>query len=190
MRPVNLLPEEHRQRRPSGSLSGSAYVVVSVLGALLVALVIYTLTANSVTSRKDEAAQARHQAERAEAQAASLGAYGDFSQLKATRVASVTQVAVGRFDWERLMRETSLVLPADTWLTEVGASVVPGEEVGGGSTSSTQATTATRPSATYAGCAKHQSDVAKLMVRLRPHVGRASRTMRFRLRVLTRRFSS
>jgi Tfp pilus assembly protein PilN len=167
VRPVNLLPEQYRQRRPSGSLSGSAYVVVGVLGALLVAVLAYTLTANSVTNSKDKSAAARAQAERAEARVASLGAYGDFSQLKAARVAAVTDVAGSRFDWERLVRETSLVLPADTWLTEVSASVVPGEAIGGASTSSTDPGAPTGPSATFAGCAKRQSDVAKLMVRLR-----------------------
>jgi Tfp pilus assembly protein PilN len=169
VRPVNLLPEQHRQRRATGSLSGSAYVVVGVLGALLLAVLVYTLTANSVTDREDKTAQVRQEADRAEARAASLGAYGDFSQLKATRLASVTQVAQSRFDWERLVRESSLVLPADTWLTEVSASAVPGEAAGeaGSSTSSTDAAAASGPSATFAGCAKHQSDVAKLMVRLR-----------------------
>ena len=127
MRPVNLLPEQHRQRRATGSLSGSAYVVVGVLGTPLLAVLVYTLTANQVTSRKDQTAQARQKADSAEARAASLGAYGNFSRLKTTRIASVTQVAQGRFDWERLVRETSLVLPNHTWLTEVSASVAPGE---------------------------------------------------------------
>jgi len=167
VRPVNLLPEQHRQRRASGSLSGSAYVVVGVLGVLLLSALLYTFTANQVTSRKDKAAQAGQEADRADARVASLGAYGDFSQLKLSRVASVTQVAQTRFDWERLVRETSLVLPAETWLTEVSASVVPEEAIDGASTSSSDASAPSGPSATFAGCAKHQSDVAKLMVRLR-----------------------
>jgi Tfp pilus assembly protein PilN len=166
VRPVNLLPEQHRQRRSAGGLSGSAYVVVGVLGALLLSLLVYTLTSNQVTSRKDKAAQARQEADRAEARAARLGGYGDFSQLKSTRIASVSQVAQSRFDWERLVRETSLVLPADTWLTDVSASVVPGEAPGE-SSAPTEPTASSGPSATFAGCAKSQSDVAKLMVRLR-----------------------
>ena len=33
-------------------------------------------------------------------------------------MATVTSLADSRFDWERVMRELSLVLPADVWLTE------------------------------------------------------------------------
>jgi hypothetical protein len=45
MRPVNLLPAEHRPRRSSGDGNG-AYVALGVLGVLLLALVGYVLAAN------------------------------------------------------------------------------------------------------------------------------------------------
>ena len=62
MRPVNLLPDGQRPRYASGAMAGSAYVVLAVLAALLLAALAYVLTANQVTSRQDQAAKAEREA--------------------------------------------------------------------------------------------------------------------------------
>lgn len=162
MKPVNLLPSELRPRRASGAQAGSAYFVVGGLAVLLLMLAAYVLTSNQVTSRENQRAQALQQTQAAEARVASLTSFGDFATVAQTRQASVKQLAGGRFDWERLTRELSRVLPGGVWLTEVDAAVVP-------ETTGTAAgePASTSPSAKLAGCAKHQPDVAKLMVRLR-----------------------
>ncbi len=166
MRPVNLLPEgdRPRQRAADGTSPNRAYPLLGVLGALLVMVTLYVLTANQVTSREDKAAQVAGEADRAEAKAKSLSPFGDFAQTAQTRTAAVKQLAEGRFDWERLLRELSLVLPADTWLTEADAATLPGEGDGG---TDTAQPTVNGPSAKLKGCAKRQPSVAKLMLRLR-----------------------
>jgi Tfp pilus assembly protein PilN len=170
MTAVNLLPDSHRRGRRQGAQSGGAYVVVGVLSALLLMVVAYTLSSNQVNSRKAQAAEAKQKADSTQARAQSLGAFGDFAQVKATRTASVKQLASGRFDWERFLRELAAVLPRGTWLQETEASVTGdvGSETAGSSTPAAGTTGApVKPAASLTGCAPHQRDVASLMVRLR-----------------------
>jgi Tfp pilus assembly protein PilN len=174
MRPVNLLPAKERPRRATGT-SGAAYALIGALAALLVLVVVYVLSANQVNARKTEAAEAAREAQEAEAQRARLGAFGDFARVKETRLASVKQLADGRFDWERFLREVALVLPKGAWLTSVDASAL-GEPSGSSGTSTPGTTTSAaqssgqgsgNPAAKLEGCARRQPHVASLMVRLR-----------------------
>ncbi len=161
MKAVNLLPEGHRPRRGSGGKQGSSYVLLGVLGALLVALVVYVLTLNSINSGRDDIAVAKAETEQAQAQTRSLSAYGDFAKVKEKRVAAVTQLAKGRFDWERLVRELAHVLPEDVWLVKTDASAS-GSLDGADSTDAAGA-----PVVKLSGCARDQSQVAVTLVRLR-----------------------
>lgn len=165
MRPVNLLPEQHRVRAPGSGLTGGAYAVVGVLGLLLVGVVLHVLTSNKINDNKAQAVAAKHDVQEAKAKLGSLGAFGDFSKVAATRKASVQQLAQTRFDWERFLRETSHVLPRNTWLTAIDATVTsdPTQSSGGASAGSDDNT----PGAKIQGCARRQSDVATLMVRVR-----------------------
>ncbi len=163
MKAVNLLPERHRPRRASGGKSGSSYVVLGVLGALLVALVVYVLTLNSINSGRDQIAVAKAETEQAQAQTRSLSAYGDFAKVKEKRVAAVTQLAKGRFDWERLVRELAHVLPENVWLVKTDASAA--GDVDGADTK--DAASAGAPVVKLSGCARDQSQVAVTLVRLR-----------------------
>lgn len=164
MRPVNLLPESQRRRQPSGQ-GGSAYVVLSGLACLLIMVAVYVLTANKATSRENDAAAASVKADRLEARAAEIGAFGDFAQVKEVRLASVQQLADSRFDWERLMRELARVLPDRGWLQLVQASTT--GELDSADTGAAETTGAGGPTAQLTGCMPRQSDVARLMLRLR-----------------------
>jgi Tfp pilus assembly protein PilN len=163
---VNLLPERHRPRRASGGKQGSSYVVLGVLGALLVALVVYVLTLNSINSGQDQIAVAKAETEQAQAQTRSLSAYGDFAKVKQKRVAAVTQLAKGRFDWERLVRELAHVLPENVWLVKTEASAV-GTPDAADTSGGAAATAAGAPVVKLSGCARDQSQVAVTLVRLR-----------------------
>jgi Tfp pilus assembly protein PilN len=166
---VNLLPEKNRPRKASGGQSGSGYVVLGVLGAVLVAVLVYVLTLNSINTSKTEITEAKAEAVRLDAQAQSLGAYGDFAKIKAERVKSVEQLAQGRFDWERLVRELAHVLPTDVWLVNATATVAPNEaDAAAAAPAATTATpAAASPSLTIQGCARSQPQVAVTLVRLR-----------------------
>jgi len=137
--------------------------VTGVLAALVVMVLVYALTANQVNSRKTQQANASREAQILEARTASLDRFGDFSQIKQTRLASVRDLAGGRFDWERFMRELSLVLPRGSWVKEVDASATGDPET----TGQTVGQQGGQPTAKLTGCTPRQPETAKLMVRLR-----------------------
>jgi hypothetical protein len=181
VKPVNLLPEQYRARRPSGEASGSSHILIGALAVLLVMAVAYALSANQVNSRKSGIASAKSEIARAQAQTASDNSFGSFHTVKQTRETAVKTLAGGRFDWERLMRETALVLPKGTWVLDMtastsangtagtsapgpGASAAPAGAAQGAAAAATGPAT---PSVHLVGCALHQPDVAVLLVRLR-----------------------
>jgi Tfp pilus assembly protein PilN len=170
MRPVNLIPQDQRRRAPRESSGKGAYVVLGVLGVLLAMVTAYVLTSNKVVDRENQSAAMSAEADRYEAEAAKATNFTDFAQIAQTRLQSVAGVARTRFDWERLMRELSLIMPEGSWLQSTDASITGELESGGESASTSTATssaTAAAPSANLVGCTPRQSDVARMMVRLR-----------------------
>jgi hypothetical protein len=126
----------------------------------------YVLTSNTVTERKNAAAAAGAEADRLEAEAAAQANYTDFADIARQRLTSVTGVAATRFDWERLMREVSRVMPEGSWLQATDASVS-GDPNALAVPPAGVAPTPAAPYASFVGCTPRQSDVAQLMVRLR-----------------------
>jgi Tfp pilus assembly protein PilN len=167
MKAVNLIPTEQRRVKASGKQSGSAYVVVGLLVTLLALVAAYVVTANSATERKNEAAAAKAEADRLEAEIAARGSYTNFADIKKTRLVSVIGVAESRFDWERLMRELSRVMPEGSWLQSTDASVTGELDGETATTTSSGAPVAATPKAKLVGCTPDQSDVARMMVRMR-----------------------
>jgi Tfp pilus assembly protein PilN len=187
VKPVNLLPPSERPRPRVAAPANASTAVMATLALLLIAVAAFVFTKNQVTDHKADIAQADQEKAAAEQRSNGLKAFGDFSQIKQTRVQSVTDLATQRFDWERFMRELALVLPDKVWLNSVNAGSTGAG--GSGSTSSTTssgstsssgsssttssqgagATSATSggPSVQLSGCAPNQKSVAELIVRLR-----------------------
>jgi Tfp pilus assembly protein PilN len=170
MKAVNLIPNDQRRAQASGERSGGGYVVLGVLGVLLVMAVAYVMTANGVNDSKTKAAKAKQEAHTLEAQASQLQSFTDFSSVKQARLEAVKAAAESRFDWERLIREVSRVMPDGSWLQSTDASVL-GDTSGGATpaptTPAATTTAPTGPTATFVGCTPRQSEVAKILVRLR-----------------------
>ncbi len=167
MRAINLLPVADRVRGPAQVPDRASHLVLGVLGGLVVAVLAVVMTQNQITDRTREIAQAKQEQRTAEQRSASLGAFGEFAEIKETRVASVSQLAEARFDYERLMRELALVLPKDTWITTAVATSTPDPAAATGAAAATAATAPAGPSLKLGGCAETQSKVAETMVRLR-----------------------
>jgi Tfp pilus assembly protein PilN len=168
VKPVNLIPQDQRRRRPSDSQGKGAQIVLGALAALLAMVVVYVLTANTVTERKDKAAAASAEADQLEARAGQESGYSNFAQIAATRTKSVSDVAATRFDWERFQRELAHIMPTGSWLQSVDASTT-GDPTDASSGTPTPAagTGPVQPAANLIGCTPHQSDVARMMVRLK-----------------------
>jgi hypothetical protein len=168
---VNLIPSEQRRARATGEQSGSAYAVLGVLVVLLALAVGYVMTSNSVNDNKSKAEKAKQQADALEAQASNLDAFTDFSAVKQQRLEAVKTAAETRFDWERLMREISRVMPDGSWLQTTEASVK-GDTADAATAPATAnpaeaVTGPVSPTAQFVGCTPKQSEVAKILVRLR-----------------------
>jgi Tfp pilus assembly protein PilN len=172
MRPVNLIPKEERRGEHAAMRTGPlAYIAVGVLVAALVGVTALVLTDNEIAHRKDEVAQLRHEDAAAKARAQRLAAYTAFRALHDQRVSTVTSLADSRFDWERVMRELSLVLPGNVWLTNLSATAAPGVTVGGESSSGAASGASLRASAAgpaleISGCAAGQDAVAGFVTAL------------------------
>jgi Tfp pilus assembly protein PilN len=177
---VNLLPEKHRPRQPTGGGGKGGYIVLGVLGAVLIGVLVYVFTLNSINDSKTKITEATAEAARLDEQANSLGPYGDFAKIKADRVKSVEDLAQQRFDYERLVRELAQVLPPDVWLVNASAS-----SVADSSTLPTAGTTpppgtpvpAGGPTLKLQGCARDQSEVAVTLVRLKELQGATDVTL-------------
>lgn len=165
MKPVNLIPQDQRRRVAGEGDAKGGPIALGVLAALLAMVVVYVLSANTVTERKSEAEAVSAEADQVQAQASRQTSYTDFAQIAVTRTQSVAGVASTRFDWERFMRELSRVMPAGSWLQSADASVLgdPSTAASGGSSEPTTVA----PAANLVGCTPGQNDVARMMVRLR-----------------------
>jgi Tfp pilus assembly protein PilN len=165
VKPVNLIPQDQRRRSAGDGDGKGGLLALGVLAALLAMVVVYVLSANTVTERKSETKAVSAEADQVEAQAAQQTSYTDFAQIAVTRTQSVAGVASTRFDWERFMRELSRVMPAGSWLQSADASVL-GDPSSSASADSSEPTTVA-PAANLVGCTPDQDDVARTMVRLR-----------------------
>ena len=160
MRPVNLIPSEDRvgARRPmrSGPL---AYIVVGALVAALVGVSVLVVTGNQISDSKAEIVRLEEQTASAEAKALELAAYTQFHSVREQRTATITSLADSRFDWERVMRELSLVLPSDVWLTNLTGTASPAVTPDGASSIGLRAAIS-GPALELVGCARSQDAVA------------------------------
>lgn len=167
MRPVNLIPPEER-RDGTAKLRGGplAYILVGALAALLAGVTLLVATSNEISSSKAEVVQLESENEAAEERAAQLSAYTNFQSVHDQRVATVTQLADSRFDWERVVRELSLILPADVWLTNLTGTANPEVSVTGAAGIALR-DSVPGPALEIVGCATGQEAVAGFISDLR-----------------------
>src|SRR5882724_4351078 len=173
MRPVNLIPAEDRRGEHAPMRSGPiVYIVVGALVAALFGVTALVLTGNQISERKAEVSSLRQQDAVVSARAKRLAAYTSFRSLSEQRVATVTSLADSRFDWERVMRELSRVIPPYAWLTTLTATASPevslGSESGGeGESGAGLRSSISGPALELSGCAVTHDGVAGLIAALK-----------------------
>jgi len=161
MRPVNLIPPEDRRGNQAPLRTGPAvYILVGALVMVLVAVTAMVLVDNQIAEREDEIAALEREDEAASAKATRLVAYTEFQAMSEQRAETVRSLADSRFDWERVMRELSLVLPADVTLDSLEASA-------GGEAGETEVSGANGPALSLSGCATGQEGVAGFVTALK-----------------------
>jgi Tfp pilus assembly protein PilN len=142
-------------------------MVVGLLGTALVLVTLYVLASNSVTSRQAQLASLRQQLSQTQALANSLTGYTKFAQLAQARVQTVREIANSRFDWQRVLSDLSKVVPTNTTLSSLTATVSPSASAGAASGSGGLRADLSDPAFELAGCTSSQDDVARVMSRLR-----------------------
>jgi Tfp pilus assembly protein PilN len=124
VRAVNLLPRDDRRQRGAESRRNNPVLIGSVAGTVFVTalLAAWFLTASAGVADN----QKRRDAAQAELAATPVppptapGA-SQLEQEKTARIAALSSALAGRLAWDRVLRELSLVLPDDVWLTSLDA---------------------------------------------------------------------
>jgi len=168
---VNLIPTD--SRKGAGGISSASqvasYGLFGVLAAALVMVTLYVLANNSITDRRSQLTNLRAEVSQAQSQVSSLGSYSQFQQLARTRIQTVEGIAATRFDWHAALADLSRVVPTNTSLQSLSATVAPGANAGGTTAGASGAlrSAVSAPAFELAGCTSTQDDVARLMSRLR-----------------------
>ena len=160
MRAFNLLPRE--DARDARHAHPKAHLVLAVVGALLFAGVggAYVLVSGGVSDKRGTRDVLQTQLETLQAQAAKAGKLPDpaLASEKNLRTYALESALSGRVAWDRLLREVSLVLPEDVWLTGL-ASTPPAAAID-------PAAPPTPSTVTVSGYARAQDGVAHMLSRL------------------------
>jgi Tfp pilus assembly protein PilN len=167
VRAVNLIPAEHRRATSAAGRSGGVvYVVLGVLAVAVLLAAAYAVTGKQISDRKADADRLNAEAQAAEARAAQLGPYEQFASLSRERVATVTKLAGGRFDWSHHLREVSRLVPKGVWLKSISGTTGPGVQAEGASSNPLRGAVAA-PAFEVVGCTTGHNGTALLMARLR-----------------------
>ena len=169
MRPINLIPPEERRGDSAPLRTGPLpYIVIGALVAVLLGVGGIVLLGNQISESKSELAKVEAEDSAAAARAQQLSAYTRFRDMSEQRVQTVQSLADSRFDWERVMRELSLVLPGDVWLTGLTASASADANVsGGGGGGGSLRSQVPGPALEIGGCATGQDAVAGFVTALK-----------------------
>jgi Tfp pilus assembly protein PilN len=174
VRPVNLIPPEDRRGEQAPLRTGPLpYALLAALVVVLVGITAMVLLDNQIAESKSEVARLEGEDAAAAVKAQRLAAYTQFRSMSEQRVATVSSLADSRFDWERVMRELSLVLPPDVWLVNLTATASPdvaidgGSGAGGGDSGGALRSTVPGPALELIGCASGQEQVAEFVTALK-----------------------
>ena len=163
MRPVNLIPSNERRGDAGVSRTGPiAYLLIGLLVAVLGGVSALVLTGNEISDQQSELTDLKAEHAEEKARADRLSAYTQFRTVRESRSLTVSSLADSRFDWERVMRELSLVLPPDVWLSSLKATVAPAVELDSGEDVEGRDAVA-GPALELVGCAPSQAAVARFV---------------------------
>ena len=163
MRAVNLLPRDERGPR----LEGLRLPLLAVAASLVVFTLAGAMLARSASSvadsRRAELATVEAELARLARAPRPVVTQGTLVRERADRTTALAAALSTRVAFDRLLREVSLLLPEDAWLTSVSAAAPTGSgsSRGSGSSSSSDQSGVTIQGTTYS----HES-VARVLSRL------------------------
>ena len=170
MRAFNLMPGDEAREKKS-SRAGLPQIAVALLGVLVLAGLGggYLFTSAGVTSKQSELDDLRAQLAELEVPAKKPGEAAVDAEAVMEGRARTTALATAlasRIAWDRVLREVSLVVPDDVWLTQLTAST-PNAAPGGAAAVAPAIAAGSSPNTlTATGYATNQESVAVLLARL------------------------
>jgi Tfp pilus assembly protein PilN len=166
---VNLIPVEARKgvHADVRALRGPGTIVVGVLLAVLGMVTLYVMSSNKVSQSRNQLAGLQQELSQTQSLATRLSGYTQFAALAKARVQTVQEIASGRFAWDQALSDLSKVVPANTSLTSVSATVSPTSGSSGTSSAGGLRGDIANPAFELSGCTATQDDVARLMSQLR-----------------------
>jgi len=168
MRPVNLIPTDQRRAYGPSRTGPIAYIIVGALGLLLVGVIVMVLASNQISERESDLEALAARSAAANARAEKLAPYATFQQVARQRTSTVYELANSRFDWPRVLRQLSLIVPKYVVLGSLTGLAGPGVEGGGeGEAGGDKLIGEIKgPSLSLSGCALNQKRVAALVAAL------------------------
>jgi len=165
MTQVNLLPVEVNERLKSRRITT---VIAAGAGAALILLgFVFMVQSSRLSSVKHQLAAQQAENSHLQSQVTGLQHYSDLKQQVADKEALVTSITKDEVQWSGVLRDLSMVIPGDVWLTQFQASVANSQ-----TTASTATTTTTTPGSSIIGNLQFQGgalshpDVALWLTRL------------------------
>lgn len=167
MRAFDLMPKE--ETREKGGRVGLAKIAVALLGLVLFAglAAAYLFTGAAVMTKQGELDDLRAQlaeldvaSEEPTSEAPALAGQG---QARTTALSAALAI---RIAWDRVLREVSLVLPEDVWLTQLSATTPNAAQGGAGAPPTAVAGSTSPNSLTAVGLARSHESVALFLSRL------------------------
>jgi hypothetical protein len=167
MRAVNLLPRDEPRARLEGKRP-SVLAAVGGMGVVTVAAVLLGLSASGAADdKKDELASVKAAIARLPRTEQPVVSSGLITQERTDRIAALSAALSTRVPFDRLLRQVSLVLPADAWLTGFKASAPATLAQAAGTSGSTSAPALTTDEGvTIEGATYSQESVVRVLSRL------------------------
>lgn len=171
MRPVNLIPAEERRAGAASRTGPIPYLLIGALVALLGGVLLLVDSSNQISKDETKLTSLESRTAAAEARAQRLSGYTKFQNVARQRTATVYELADSRFDWPRVLRQISLVIPKYVVLVKLEGSAGgnlqdSGEGGGEGSGSNDLVAEIKGPALSLEGCAVNQRRVAALIAAL------------------------
>ena len=166
MRAFDLMPKE--EAREKGTRLGLAKIAIALLGLVLLAglAAAYLYAGAGVMSKQGELDDLRAKLAELEVPAEEPEAAPALAGEGQARTTALSAALAIRIAWDRILREVSLVVPEDVWLTQLSASTP--NAVPGGAAAAPAATTgsASPNSLSAVGFARSQAGGALFLSRL------------------------
>ena len=167
MRAVNLLPRDAERSGSDGFRTPLLVAAGAAAAVTAVAVVLSFSASGAANERRDELASLQQTIARVPKAGPLVVSPAGLVQERTDRVAALAAALSTRVPFDRLLRELSLVLPDDAWLTGISASAPPTAAPAGAAPGATPpAASAAGQGVTIQGATYSQQSVARVLARL------------------------